>query len=64
MPDKQCPCEAVEELKELVEKHEKRLADGSVQFAVISTKLNIIMAVMGALGVAVCGAMVALLFHV
>lgn len=63
MPDK-CPCDAVVKLQEIVETHNKRLADGSVEFAVISTKLNIIMAVLSALGVAVGGAIVALLFHV
>lgn len=65
---KECPCEAVEQLIELVEKHEERLDKhderlerGNVDFAVISTKLNIIMAVLAAIGVAVCGAVVGII---
>ena len=60
-----CPCEAVRQLIELVnqhedrlDKHDERLERGNVDFAVISTKLNIIMAVLGVIGVAVCGAIV------
>lgn len=65
MPEKNdCPCEAVRELKKIVEQHDKRLDDGNVQFAVISTKLNIIMAVVGAVGVALAGSIVALIFRV
>ena len=59
-----CPCEAVRKLEKIVERHDKRLDDGNVQFAVISTKLNIIMAVVGAVGVALAGSIVALLFRV
>lgn len=59
-----CPCEAVKRLEAIVERHDKRLDDGNVQFAVISTKLNIIMAVVGAVGVALAGSIVALIFRV
>lgn len=59
-----CPCEAVRKLEKIVERHDKRLDDGNVQFAVISTKLNIIMAVVGAVGVALAGSIVALIFRV
>lgn len=62
-----CPCEAVEQLIELVnqhdnrlDKHGERLERGNVDFAVINTKLNIVMAVMAAIGVAICGAVVGL----
>lgn len=72
---KNCPCEAVRQLADLVAKHEdrlekmderlekqdERLERGNVNFAVISTKLNIIMAVLAAVGVAVCGAVVGLI---
>lgn len=58
-----CPCEAVRELKKIVEQHDRRLDDGNVQFAVISTKLNIIMAAMSAVGVALAGSIVALIFR-
>ena len=62
---KDCPCEAVEQLIQLVnqhedrlDKHDARLERGNVDFAVISTKLNIIMAVLAAIGVAVVGAVI------
>lgn len=62
-----CPCEAVQQLIELVnqhetrlDKHDERLERGNVDFAVINTKLNIVMAVMAAIGVAICGAVVGL----
>ncbi len=63
-----CPCEAVEQLIALVNqhdekltKHEERLGRGNVDFAVISTKLNIIMAILGAVGVAVCGTIISII---
>ena len=63
-----CPCEAVQQLIELVnqhetrlDKHDERLERGNVDFAVINTKLNIVMAVLGAVGVAMCGAIIALI---
>ena len=63
-----CPCEAVQQLIELVnqhetrlDKHDERLERGNVDFAVINTKLNIVMAVMAAIGVAICGAVVGLI---
>lgn len=66
MPDNKndCPCEAVRKLEKIVERHDRRLDEGNVQFAVISTKLNIIMAVVGAVGVALAGSIVALIFRV
>ena len=64
-----CPqgCHALTELQEIVhqhgeriDKHEERLGRGNVEFAVISTKLNIIMAVLSAVGIAVCGAIISI----
>ena len=51
----ECPCEAVKHLQEIVEGHEKQLNKGAVQFAVINTKLNVVIGVMAAIGVAFCG---------
>ena len=59
---RECPCEAVKELKSIVERHEQQLAKGSVQFAVINTKLNIVLVVMAAVGVALCGVIVKMIF--
>lgn len=42
-------------------KHEERLGRGNVEFAVISTKLNVIMAILAAVGVAVCGAVISII---
>lgn len=49
-----CPCEAVKELQKIVSEHDKRLGKGDTQFAVINTKLNIIMGILSAVGLAVC----------
>ena len=65
MPEKiDCPCETVRKLEKIVERHDRRLDEGNVQFAVISTKLNSIMAVTGTVGVALAGSIVALIFRV
>lgn len=65
-----CPCEAVRHLAEIVEKqeerlekHEKRLSDGTTNFAVINTKLNFMLAVLGTIGVAVAGVLVKFVLH-
>ena len=60
--DKDCPCDAVRELKKIVERHDNQLGDGKVQFAVINTKLNVVIAVFTTIGVALCGILVKYLF--
>lgn len=57
-----CPCEAVKELRTIVDQHEKRLAEGSTQFAVINTKLNLVLGVMCTIGVALCGVIIKMIF--
>lgn len=59
---KDCPCEAVKHLQKIVDEHEKQLNRGDVQFAVINTKLNVVIGVMAAIGVAFCGVVVKMLF--
>jgi DNA transposition AAA+ family ATPase len=59
---KDCPCEAVKHLQKIVEGHDKQLNNGNVQFAVINTKLNVVIGVMGTIGVALCGVIVKMLF--
>ena len=63
-----CSCRAVRQLEETVQqhtvqlaKHEERLGRGNVEFAVISTKLNIIMAILSAVGIAICGALISMI---
>ena len=67
-PPQDCCCHAVEDLQKTVHqhtaqlaKHEDRLSRGNVEFAVISTKLNIIMAVLSVVGIAVCGAIISMI---
>ena len=55
------PCPELKKLMEIVEKHEQSLGRGNIEFAVISTKLNIIMAILAAVGVAVCGAVISII---
>ena len=55
------PFPELKKLMEIVEKHEQRLGRGNIEFAVISTKLNIIMAILAAVGVAVCGAVISII---
>lgn len=66
--NEKCPCHAIEELKKITQqhsvqlaKHDERLERGNVEFAVISTKLNIIMAILSAVGIAVCGALISII---
>ena len=40
MTPMECPCDAVKELKDLVERHERQLNDGNVQFALIQQDLG------------------------
>lgn len=60
--EKNCPCEAVKELQKIVKEQDRRLADGDKLFAVINTKLNMLMAILGTVGVAVVGVVVKLAF--
>lgn len=60
--DTKCPCDAVKELKTIVERHDHQLAKGNVQFAVINTKLNIVLGVLATVGVALCGVIVKMMF--
>lgn len=55
MDEKRCPCETVTKLQNKVDEQEKQLAKGETQFAVINTKLNLIMWVLATVGAAVIG---------
>jgi len=61
--EKDCPCDAVKELKAIVERHDNQLGDGKVQFAVINTKLNVVIGVFTTIGVALCGILIKFLFE-
>lgn len=52
-----CPCTKCLELEEYIKKHEEQLHKGDTTFAVINTKLNIVLGVLAAVGTALCGVM-------
>ena len=58
------PCEEVkrlrEDFEEYCQKTEKRLDEGSTRFAVIDTKLNWLIAILGSIGAAVLGVLLKL----
>jgi predicted PurR-regulated permease PerM len=56
------PCEALKELQQEVKKHGEELAKASTNFAVINTKLNLIIGIMVFIGTAVGGVVVSILF--
>lgn len=60
--NKNCPCETVKELEKKVEDQKERLNKGSVEFATINTKLNMLMAILGAIGTAVVGLVIKMMF--
>lgn len=62
MEEKQCPCEPVRVLQEEMKQACKELAKGDTKFAVIDTKLNLIIAIMAFLGASVGGVVVSMLF--
>lgn len=57
MPEekKNCPCEAVRMLEKQVEEQRVQLAKADTQFAVILTKLNLIMGIVGTVGATLAG---------
>lgn len=48
--DKNIPCDRLRELEKRVDVHDRRLGDGEVSFAVIKTKLNLILGILAAIG--------------
>ena len=68
MSEEKCTCHEMEELQKTIQQHtiqiaehNERLGRGNVEFAVISTKLNIIMAILSAVGIAICGSLISLI---
>ena len=62
MEEKICPCPALLELREIVDDHRDSLARSDTKFAVIDTKLNLIIGIMSFMGAAVGGVVVSMLF--
>lgn len=62
--DKTCPCKDVIDLQDIVDKQRDQLAEGSTQFAVINTKLNLVIGVMSSIGVALVGVIIKLILGV
>lgn len=57
-----CPCMKCAEFDELIKKHEEQLHKGDTTFAVINTKLNVVIGVLAAVGTAICGVIVKMIF--
>ncbi len=62
--NKKCPCDTVRELEKQVDEQRSQLAKGETQFAVINTKLNLIMGVLGTVGAALVGIIVKMMISV
>lgn len=62
--NKKCPCDTVRDLEKKVEEQKDQLADGTTQFAVINTKLNLIMGVLGTIGAALVAVIVKMIMGV
>ena len=52
-----CPCDAVRRLEQITADHERRLTATHTQLAVINTKINWLIAILGAIGVAMLGSL-------
>ncbi len=55
--------DSAQKLWDAVEQHRERLGELETAIAVINTKLNLIIAVMSAIGVAIAGVLVKLIFN-
>lgn len=53
----ECRCDAVRRLEQVTADHERRLTSTHTQLAVINTKINWLIAILGAIGVAILGAL-------
>ena len=62
--NKQCPCQTVKDLEKQVDEQRSQLAKGETQFAVINTKLTLIMGVLGTVGAALAGIVIKLMMAV
>lgn len=59
--EKICPCQTVKDLEKQVDEQRSQLAKGETQFAVINTKLNLIMGVLGTVGASLVGIIIKLM---
>lgn len=55
-------CDALKELEKRVDDHDDRLAKGDTNFAVVNVKLNLILGVLSAVGAALAGVIVKMIF--
>lgn len=60
--DKTCPYPTLNDAQKQILNHEKRLSELSTAIAVINAKLNIMLAILSAVGVSLLGVAVQLLF--
>ncbi len=55
-------CDALKELGKRVDDHDDRLAKGDTSFAVVNVKLNLILGVLSAVGAALAGVLLKMVF--
>ena len=55
-------CDALKELEKRVDDHDDRLAKGDTNFAVVNVKLNLILGVLSAVGAALAGVLLKMVF--
>ena len=55
-------CDALKELEKRVDDHDDRLAKGDTSFAVVNVKLNLILGVLSAVGAALAGVLLKMVF--
>lgn len=55
-------CDALKDLEKRVDDHDDRLAKGDTSFAVVNVKLNLILGVLSAVGAALAGVLLKMVF--
>ena len=55
-------CDALKDLEKRVDDHDDRLAKGDTNFAVVNVKLNLIIGIMSAVGAALAGVLLKMVF--
>lgn len=60
-----CKCtedERLDKIEDKLEEHDKKLSENATQFAVITTKLNLIMGILAAIGASLVGVLLNIIF--
>ncbi len=63
--NKNCPCDTcsvVKDLKKTIEEQAEKIIDCQIKFATINTKLNLVVGILSAIGVAMLGVIMKIMF--